>query len=109
MANASLRYRPWVLGLIVLGFSGCLSIDAPETSSSDKTIEEMVVPEGFEYQTSRGLPWTIQLPVSFDYPLEEVPVPSAHLKFIDWVESGGASFDDWYESKPGYRDVNDIW
>lgn len=64
---------------------------------------------GRYYQTSRGLPWAIQLPTSFDYPLEKTPVPSAHLKFIDWVESGGASFNDWYESKSGYRDVNDIW
>ncbi|MBT3208156.1 MAG: hypothetical protein HN704_04585 [Bacteroidetes bacterium] len=26
-----------------------------------------------------------------------------HLKFIDWVESNGANFADWYKPKTGYR------
>lgn len=64
---------------------------------------------GRYYQTSRGLPWAIQLPTSFKYPLERVPVPSAHLKFFDWVESGGSLFTDWYLDQSGYRDQNDIY
>lgn len=64
---------------------------------------------GRYYQTSRGLPWAIQLPAAFSYPLERVPVPSAHLKFIEWVESSGNLFSDWYLNESGYRDQNDIY
>lgn len=64
---------------------------------------------GRYYQTSRGLPWAIQLPSSFDYPLERIPVPTAHLKFIDWVESGGSSFSNWYLNENGYRDLNEVY
>lgn len=64
---------------------------------------------GTYYQTSAGLPWAIQLPTSFNYPLEKTPVPSAHLRFMNWVESGGNSFEDWYTDKEGYRNANSIW
>ncbi len=64
---------------------------------------------GHYYQTQRGMPWAIQLPAKFTYPKEKVPVHRAHLKFIQWVESGGGSFADWYLNKGGYRDQNETY
>ncbi len=61
------------------------------------------------YRTADGKPWAIQLPVSFKYPLERVPMPKAHTKFVNWVESGGSSFADWYLDQPGYRSLDDVF
>ncbi len=61
------------------------------------------------YQTDTGLPWAIHLPVAFDYPVERTPVPRAHVKFINWVESAGSTFADWYLNTSGYRTPAEIY
>lgn len=61
------------------------------------------------YQTDTGLPWAIHLPVAFDYPVERTPVPRAHVRFINWVESAGSTFSDWYLNSSGYRTPAEIY
>jgi LruC domain-containing protein len=55
------------------------------------------------YQTERGMPWAIQLPTSFEYPIEQTALPKAHLRFVDWVESAGLDFPTWYLNASGNR------
>jgi LruC domain-containing protein len=64
---------------------------------------------GQYYQTASGLPWAIQLPVVFDYPIERAPVPRAHIRFIDWVESAGNSFSNWYLKGSSNRSEPNIY
>ncbi len=65
---------------------------------------------GYTYQTANGLPWAINLPVSFQYPIEGIPVNQAYLKFNNWAESGGHQFSDWYQNQGnGYRSSNKIY
>ncbi|MBL7815577.1 MAG: LruC domain-containing protein [Saprospiraceae bacterium] len=64
---------------------------------------------GKYYQTKKNLPWAINLPQSFVYPLEKVPINTAYLKFNQWVESKGSLFSDWYKPNAGYRDLNKIY
>lgn len=61
------------------------------------------------YQTSNNLPWAIHIPVSFDYPIEAVSIDNAHLKFVEWAESGGTTYNDWYLDKSGYRNSANIY
>ena len=61
------------------------------------------------YLTDKGLPWCIKVPTSFRYPKEKVSIISAHLKFGDWVQSGGTSFADWYLDRVNYQNVNEIY
>jgi LruC domain-containing protein len=61
------------------------------------------------YQSEIGLPWGIHLPQSFDYPYEKISIEKAHLKFVDWVESNGVQYPDWYMDKNGYRDDQNIY
>jgi LruC domain-containing protein len=61
------------------------------------------------YQSAIGLPWGIHLPQSFDYPYEKISIEKAHLKFVDWVESNGVQYPDWYMDKDGYRDDQNIY
>jgi LruC domain-containing protein len=61
------------------------------------------------YQTVNNLPWAIHLPVGFDYPEETVSIEQAHLKFVEWAESGGSSYPDWYLNESGYRNSNLVY
>lgn len=61
---------------------------------------------GKYYQTKNNLPWAIQLPTSFVYPVEKEPINRVYLKFNEWSESKGVYYGDWYKPLPSYRDLN---
>ncbi len=56
-----------------------------------------------------NLPWAIDVPVVFNYPIERADITTAHLKFASWVTSGGTQFTDWYTSGTGYRNTEKIY
>lgn len=64
---------------------------------------------GKYYQTKTNLPWAIQLPTTFAYPVEKEPINKAYLKFNEWSESKGVKFTDWYKVQPNYRDAAKIY
>ena len=64
---------------------------------------------GKYYQTENNLPWGLDLPVSFAYPVEQVDILSAYNHFGQWAESGGNDYPDWYMDKPGYRVSSNIY
>lgn len=59
--------------------------------------------------SERNLPWAIIINESFAYPIEKADILTAHLKFVEWAESSGQIYQDWYKDLPGYRDVNKIY
>jgi LruC domain-containing protein len=59
--------------------------------------------QGRTYVTSNNLPWAINIYEKFDYPIELQDIIWVHLKFVEWAESGGVLFPDWYKNLPGYR------
>lgn len=61
------------------------------------------------YKNWKNLPWTIHLPVSFDYPYEKQEILKGHLMFSKWAESGGSQYSDWYLDKTGYRSKVNIY
>ncbi|MBC8321166.1 MAG: LruC domain-containing protein [Bacteroidetes bacterium] len=61
------------------------------------------------YTTSNNLPWAINIPIVFEYPIEKQEVIGAYLKFAEWAESGGTISMDWYEDIAGYRDDSKIY
>lgn len=64
---------------------------------------------GIFYQTASGLPFAINIPVSFAYPVERAPINASHLMFTKWAESGGSLFSDWYKNLDGYRKDSKIY
>ncbi len=64
---------------------------------------------GQYYKTANLLPWVIEIPVSFDYPVEKADIILSHLRFTEWATSGGTSCTDWYMDLPGYRDASKIY
>ena len=64
---------------------------------------------GRTYVTENNLPWAIHIVESFDYPKEKVVITDTHLRFAQWVMSGGTQFADWFKDLPGYRNSNNIY
>jgi len=61
------------------------------------------------YKSKDNLVWMIEVPSSFQYPIEKKDILKAYLKFGTWAESGGSLFKDWYMDKPGYRENSLIY
>lgn len=49
------------------------------------------------YKTATNLPWAINIPYPWLYPLERVQITSTYNYFDDWAESSGSVHNDWYE------------
>ncbi|MCK9291129.1 MAG: LruC domain-containing protein [Bacteroidales bacterium] len=64
---------------------------------------------GKYYQTDQNLPWAIEIPSRFEYPVEQADILTVYHKFAYWARSGGREFQDWYLDKPGYRDDSKIY
>ena len=61
------------------------------------------------YLTPDNLPFAINIPERFAYPIESADVTTAHLKFAAWAQSGGTLFTDWYKNLSGNRNSNNIY
>ena len=64
---------------------------------------------GKYYQTDGNLPWALDLPESFDYPVEQVEIIDAYNHFVEWAETAGTTFSDWYQDNAGYRNDANIY
>ncbi|MFY0686977.1 MAG: LruC domain-containing protein [Cyclobacteriaceae bacterium] len=67
------------------------------------------VQEQVFYNSKVGLPWGMNLPVSFEYPNEKVDVREGYLHFDRWAKSGGFTYLDWYSNHSGYRNQQKLF
>ena len=74
-------------------------------TSNDKTNPST----GYYYKTQNGLPWAIHIPTVLDHMIEKTPINLGYLHFIEWAQSNGTSYPDWYLNLSGYRDASKIW
>lgn len=51
---------------------------------------------GRYYRTANGLPWALEIPMEFEYPIEKTPITEAYWNFTGWATSGGTKHTDWY-------------
>jgi LruC domain-containing protein len=61
------------------------------------------------YKSDNNLPYALHLAESFDYPYEKEDIVRAYLKFATWVQSGGATYKDWYKDLSGYRSTAKVY
>ncbi len=106
-------YNPFIMVNKVRGHEVHL-IDQAPTDLADLTllgtIQDKSKPNQEKYyRTRNNLPFALHIPVSFDYPLEKKAINIAFLKFVDWAQSEGISFTDWYLKLDGYRDEDKIY
>lgn len=48
-------------------------------------------------------PWALHIPGQFDYLYERAVISDGYTHFLQWVNTGGNQYPDWYMDKPGYR------
>lgn len=73
------------------------------------TLDDATNPPGIYFKSIDNLPWALNFPEPFDYPVEKISIWSGHLKFIEWINSGGLVYGDWYTNQEGYRDDEKIY
>jgi len=61
------------------------------------------------YKTGNNLPWAINIPEVFEYPIEKHDITTVYNHFAQWAESDGILYPDWYKDLPGYRNHSSIY
>ncbi len=61
------------------------------------------------YKTINNLPWAINIPEEFDYPIEKHDITTVYTHFAEWAESNGTVYPDWYKDLPGYRNQSSVY
>jgi len=88
--------------------------DNPPTTLADQTLfgtgqDNSNPATARYYKTANNLPWAINIYESFAYPKEKIEIVDAYNHFVEWAESNGSLYPDWYQDKPGYRNVSNIY
>lgn len=74
-------------------------------TSADRSVPA----NGIYYKTANGLPWAMQIPENFNYPIEKASILHAYNYFDDWAISGGTAYPNWYRNFGSYRNVDYIY
>jgi len=61
------------------------------------------------YKSERNLPWAIHIPGEWQYPLEKKSIVEGYKYFGAWAESGGVNYPDWYQNKPKYKNLANLY
>ena len=59
--------------------------------------------KGIYYKNENNLPWAIDIIHDFVCPLEKHEIIWGYPYFVNWAESSGANYTDWYKDKSGFR------
>lgn len=60
------------------------------------------------YVSDKGMPWAISFIHDFKVPKEKINIAEAYNFFIQWANSGGTLYQDWYKDNPGNRNTDKI-
>lgn len=52
------------------------------------------------YKNAKGLPWALDLPTEWAYPLEFRDTVTVYPRLVPWAQSGGTTDRNWYELSP---------
>ena len=74
-------------------------------SNDDKSVPA----SGIYYVNKNNLPWALDMPATMPYPMEGVNITSAYLNQVNWAQSGGKQFTDWYSNTRGYRNMANMY
>ena len=64
---------------------------------------------GIYFRTTNYLPWAILISESCDYAIEMTQISDAFNHFVEWVQSDGITYNDWYLDLPGYQNEELIY
>lgn len=62
---------------------------------------------GHYYFSKTNLPFALNIATKWNYPKEKTQLTRGYLKFVEWAQSNGLAYRNWYEDQPGY--INDTY
>ncbi len=65
--------------------------------------------QNYYYKSRNAWPWALSFVETFDYPIEGTAINKAYNHFLQWAQSGGTQYQDWYKNTAGYRNSNLIY
>ena len=65
--------------------------------------------KGEYYRSVNNAPWGIDLIHAFRYPKESRRIDRAYNRFMDWANTGGQQYMDWYTDAGGNRNTEHIY
>ncbi|NWJ50473.1 MAG: LruC domain-containing protein [Bacteroidetes bacterium] len=71
--------------------------------------DRSVLTKGVYYCSSTNLPWVLEIPEKFDYPVALKQLAIAYNKYSEWASSKGTKYKDWYKNKTGYRNATYVY
>ncbi len=88
--------------------------DYPPTDLADpsyfgKSSDDTQISNGKYYKSKNNLPWGLNFPSKFNYPIEQQSIENSHLNFVQWALSGGVGFRNWYKDEIGYRNTSNVY
>lgn len=86
-----------------------LPSDLADESYFGQAFDDTQPENGKYYKTEENLPWAVNFPSKFQYPVETVSIDLGHLKFVPWVLSEGVDYKNWYKDEAGYRNAANIY
>ncbi len=85
------------------GFAPTAAADASLFGTKDDaTTVDDGAPTGNYYLTATNLPWAIDVPVAWLWPMETTDVVAAYSNFADWAQSNGRESDTWYSDPSSF-------
>ncbi len=61
------------------------------------------------YKTTNNLPWAIETYGNIPHMQEKKEISTGFLHFLEWAESNGASFSNWFENNSGHRNNSNLY
>ncbi len=62
------------------------------------------------YKSKDNLPFALNIPERFDYPIERASIADAYLKYTKWAQSAGKTLTNWYmHDNNGFREKELIY
>ena len=107
------NFNPFIIVNKVRGVEVHLPNDAPTDLANQALLgtgdDASNAATGSYYKTANNLPWAINIPQTFQYPIEKQDILGAYLHFADWAQSNGTIYSDWYQNISGYRNSSLIY
>lgn len=109
----SAPFNPFIFSTVNRGQEVHLSGKMPTSLADDASFgtsnDDSNIGAGKTYQTQNNLPWAIHIIHNFRYPIENARINTAYNHFVDWAQSGGVLYTDWYGDNSGYRNTNKLF
>jgi len=118
-ANGAVTYSQLDIGnfnpFIVVDQNRGLEVHLPDYPATDLlntnyfgTADDDTNPPNKYFLTENNLPWAIQIPERFNYPVEKQAIIGAYNHFAAWAQSGTFPrvHEDWYRDLLGYRNTS---